>query len=136
LLDLLPQIEASPRGEYEIPDAIQALIDAGHHVVGVYAKERDQVSTPQDLLGLTRQLFAGGSEPMRIDPARAGRGTKLVKPLLVEHGVMLGDGCEVGPEVFLESGCTIGHGAVVRRSIVLRGARVGDGETIDGRVVT
>lgn len=136
LLDLLPRLEASPRGEYEIPDAIQELIDGGRRVVGVHAEERLQVSTPEDLLGLTRRLLSAESEPKHVEPVGVGRGAKLVEPLRVEQGVVIGVGCEVGPEVFLESGCRIGNGAVVRRSMVLRGGRVADGETVEDRVVT
>jgi len=135
LLDLLPRIEASPRGEYEIPDAIQGLIDAGRQVVGVHAEERLQVSSPEDLLKLTRQMFLDDSNLEPSDPAQVDQGHTFVEPLLVERGVVLGDGCEIGPEVFLESGCHIGRGAVVRRSIVLRGGRVDDGETIEDQVV-
>lgn len=136
LLDLLPRLEASPRGEYEIPDAIQMLIDAGRQVVGVHAKERLQISSPHDLLKLTRQMFSDDSKPGRSDPAHVGQGHTFVEPLLIERDVVLGDDCEVGPEVYLESGCHIGRGAVVRRSIVLRGGRVDDGETVEDRVVT
>ena len=136
LLDLLPRIEASPRGEYEIPEAIQGLIDAGHQVVGVHAEERLQVSSPEDLLALTRRLLSAGSEPKQVVPARVGRDTSFVEPLRIENDVVIGDGCEVGPEVYLESGCRIGRGAVVRRSIVLRGGRIADGETVEDRVVT
>jgi len=135
LLDLLPRIEASPRGEYEIPDAIQVLIDAGRQVVGVHAEERLQVSSPQDLLSLTRRMFSEGGEPKQIDSARDDHVRSFVEPLLIERGVELGEGCEIGPGVFLESGCHIGHEAVVRRSIVLRGGRVDDGETIEDQVV-
>jgi len=135
LLDLLPRLEASSRGEYELPDAIQMLIDGGRQVVGVHAEKRLQVSSPEDLLKLTRQMFSDGSAPRSIDPATVGRGTTLVEPLLVEREVMLGEDCEVGPEVFLESGCHIGRGTIIRRSIVLRGGRVDDGETIEDQVV-
>jgi len=136
LLELLPQVEASPRGEFEIQDAIQGLIDAGGRVVGVRTAERFQVSSPEDLLKLTRQLLVAGSEPKRVEPARVGRGTNFVVPLRIEEGVVIGDGCEVGPEVFLESGSQIGDGAVVRRSIVLRGGRVAAGETVEDQVVS
>jgi bifunctional UDP-N-acetylglucosamine pyrophosphorylase/glucosamine-1-phosphate N-acetyltransferase len=135
LLDLLSRVEASPRGEYEIPDAIQGLIDAGCPVVGVHAEERLQVSSPEDLLKLTRQMLSEGSEVKQIDRARFDHGRTVVEPFLIERDVELGDGCEVGPEVFLESGCHIGREAVVRRSIVLRGGRVDDGETIEDQVV-
>jgi len=136
LLDLLPRLEASSRGEYEIPDAIQELIDAGRRVVGVRAEGRLQVSSPEDLLRLTRRMFVEGSESLQSDRVCGVHGTTVVEPVLVERGVELGDGCEVGPEVFLECGCRIGSGAVVRRSIVLRGGRVGNGETVEDSVVT
>ena len=136
LLDMLPRLEASSRGEYEIPDAIQGLIDAGSEVVGVRTKERLQVSSPEDLLKLTRQMFSGDSDSQPSDSTHVGQGHTFVEPLLVERGVVLGGGCEIGPEVFLESGCHIGHGAVVRRSIVLRGGRVARGETVEDMVVT
>jgi bifunctional UDP-N-acetylglucosamine pyrophosphorylase/glucosamine-1-phosphate N-acetyltransferase len=135
LLDLLPGVEVSPRGEYELADAIQGLIDAGRRVVGVRAEKRLQVSSSEDLLRLTRRFFAQNSEPREVDSASVGSRTKLVEPLRVERGAVVGDDCELGPEVFLESGCEIGRGAVVRRSIVLRDGRVGDGEIVEDQVV-
>jgi NDP-sugar pyrophosphorylase family protein len=136
VLDLLPRLEASQRGEFEIPDAIQKLIDDGREVVGVRARERRQVSSPRDLLTLTQQMFSRGLAPSPIDATSVGGGMTIVEPLLVERGVVLGDGCEIGPEVFLESGCHIGRGAVVRRSVVLRRGRVASGDTVEDRVVT
>jgi len=135
MLDLLPYVEASPRGEYELQDAIQRLIDGGSAVTGVRASQRFQVSSPEDLLRLTRLMFVRESEPDPTCRADAGRRATCVDPVHIERGVVLGEACELGPEVFLESGCEIGNRAVVRRSIVLRGARVGDGEIVEDRVV-
>lgn len=135
LLDLLPSIERSKRGEYELQDAIQGLIDGGGRVIGVHAAERFQVSSPEDLVKLTRRLFSIDAESKGIDLSAIGRRATIFEPVCVERGVVLGDACEIGPEVFLESGCFIGRGAVVRRSIVLRGGRVGDGKTIEDQVV-
>lgn len=136
LLDFLPRLEASPRGEYEIQDAIQRLIDEGSKVVGVRAAERLQVSTPADLLLLTRRLLLEGAEPKCFKSSKVGCNSEFFEPLRVESGVEIGDECTVGPEVFLESGCRIGDRAVVRRSIVLRGGRIAAGEIVEDRVVT
>jgi bifunctional UDP-N-acetylglucosamine pyrophosphorylase/glucosamine-1-phosphate N-acetyltransferase len=136
LLELLPSVERSPRGEHEIQDAIQGLIDDDRTVIGVRARKRFQVSSPDDLLQLTRQLLSDGSEPFRIGPTNVSPGLTLIEPYRIEPGVVLGDSCEIGPEVFLESGCHIGRGAVVRRSIVLRKGVVEDGEVVESRVVT
>jgi NDP-sugar pyrophosphorylase family protein len=64
-----------------------------------------------------------------------GPATVLVEPVCVEGGAVVGQHCEIGPGVFLESGCAVGDRAVVRRSVVLRGARVDPGEVIEDRVV-
>jgi len=136
LLGLLPSVDLSPRGEYELQDAIQGLIDDGGAVIGVRADRRFQVSSPQDLLTLTRRLFSNDPEAGQVDATPVGRGTTIVEPVRLERGVELGDGCEIGPEVYLESGSHIGRGAVVRRSIVLRGGRVARGASVEDRVVT
>ena len=124
------------RGEYEIQDAIQALIDDGGTVVGIRAAERRQVSTPEDLLALTRRLLRDEVEPMHIVPARVGAGTDLLGALRIEAGVEIGDHCEIGPDVYLESGSSVGNGAVVRESVVLRNARVLGGQRVVGEILS
>jgi bifunctional UDP-N-acetylglucosamine pyrophosphorylase/glucosamine-1-phosphate N-acetyltransferase len=135
ILGLLRSVKESPRGEYELQDAIQMLIDAGEVVAGIRAARRTQVSRPEDLLALTRVFFSEEAGRSRLASESSGHGVQLIDPCLVERAVVLGDGCSIGPEVFLESGCEIGSGAVVRRSIVLRGGRIADGETIEDQVV-
>jgi bifunctional UDP-N-acetylglucosamine pyrophosphorylase/glucosamine-1-phosphate N-acetyltransferase len=135
LLNALALVEASPRGEYELADAIQGLIDTERRVVGVRAGSRLQVSSPTDLLNLTRRILSSASEAQPVDPGNVDRSVSLVNPLRIEEGVDLGEGCVIGPEAYLETGCEIGRGAVVRRSIVLRGGRVDDGATVEGQVV-
>lgn len=135
LMNTLPLVEASPRGEYEIADAIQRLIEDGHRVVGIRAEHRLQVSSPADLLSLTRRMLSDASEEQPVDPGSVGRSVSLVGPFRIEKGVVVGDGSVIGPEVYLEAGCKIGRGAVVRRSIVLRGGRVDDGTAVEDQVV-
>jgi bifunctional UDP-N-acetylglucosamine pyrophosphorylase/glucosamine-1-phosphate N-acetyltransferase len=136
LLDHLPGVKPSPRGELELQDAIQRLIDTGGRVVGVRSNDRQQVSTPQDLLGLNRRLLRAGDDDGTVAPGRVGRGTRLLPPLRIEGGVAIGDDCELGPDVYLESGCSIGDGVVLRNSLVLRGARVRDGQRVEGEVIS
>jgi len=136
LIDRLPGVGRSVRGEYEIQDAIQTLIDDGGTVVGIRAAERRQVSTPEDLLALTMRLLREEVEPKHIATERVGEGTDLVGPLRIEAGVDIGDHCEIGPVVYLESGSSVGNGAVVRESVVLRNGRVGDGQRVVGEILS
>jgi bifunctional UDP-N-acetylglucosamine pyrophosphorylase/glucosamine-1-phosphate N-acetyltransferase len=136
ILELLELVEESSRGEYELQDAIQGLIDGGGRVVGVHASARFQVSSPEDLLLLTRMYLEDPAEPKTVPPELTGRAIEIVQPIHVDEDVVVADGCEIGPEVYLESGCRIGGGAVVRRSIVLRGGEVAEEEIVEDRVVT
>jgi NDP-sugar pyrophosphorylase family protein len=60
----------------------------------------------------------------------------LVGPLRIEAGVVVGDHCEIGPGVYLESGSSVGNGAVVRESMVLRNARVYDDQRVLGEILS
>jgi NDP-sugar pyrophosphorylase family protein len=135
VFDILPGLPASCRGELELQDAIQKLIDGGSRVVGVRSTDRQQVSTPEDLLALNRRLLRAGSEHCLVAPEQVGNGTCFVPPLRIEKGVTIGNGCELGPDVYLENGCNIGDRVVLRDSLVLRGAHVRDGQRVVGRVL-
>jgi NDP-sugar pyrophosphorylase family protein len=136
LLDLLTEIEPSPRGEIELQSAIQGLIDRGGDVVGVRTDSRRQVSNPDDLLRLNlevlRSVGAGHAESApEMDPTMV-----LTAPFLVEDGVSLGRNCVIGPNAYLERGCVIGDGAVVRDSVILRNAVVAGGQRVRGELLS
>jgi bifunctional UDP-N-acetylglucosamine pyrophosphorylase/glucosamine-1-phosphate N-acetyltransferase len=135
LLALLANVQRSARGEYELQEAIQARIDEGARVLGVRADFRFQVSTPDDLLSLSRRLLRADAGRLPQAAPDAGAGTRTIGPVLIEPGAAIGAGCTIGPEVYLESGCVIGDRAVVRDSLVLRGGRVAEAETVVGAVV-
>jgi NDP-sugar pyrophosphorylase family protein len=126
----------SSRGEFEFPDAIQKMIDRGSRVVGVKASARVQVSSPRDLLSLNRSFLRNRREQLTGDSTGLGRGFTAIPPVHIDDGAEVSPGCEIGPEVYLEAGCRIGAGAVIRGSIILRDGRVSEGELIENAVVT
>lgn len=133
LLDYL-DVPLSPRGEQELQSAVQALIDAGGDVRGLLTPGRRTVTRPADLLALNlHYLDRGiGAEVQVSLPLDA----TLTPPLRVEAGVTVagGAGCAIGPRVYLEAGCRVGRGAVLRDAMVLRGSTVPDGTEVVGTV--
>ena len=134
LLDYLPEISLSPRGEYEIQDAIQMLIEGEGRVRGVVLQGRMTLTHPRDLLALNRHYLD------RLDPSRQvsptpGRGAAFVPPVLVEGGVEIGAGSTIGPSVYAEAGSRVGAGATVRDTVLLRDAVVAPGATVSGAVL-
>jgi glucose-1-phosphate thymidylyltransferase len=141
--DAARAIEPSPRGELEITDAIQHLVDRGKrvepHIVRGWWKDtgrlEDMLAANQLVLDtITRQV-----EGELIDCQVDGRviiqpGARLERsavrgPAIIGAGARLTD-CYIGPYTAIGEGCTI-QNAEVEHSILLAGSMVRD---LDGRM--
>lgn len=134
VLDYLPRVPVSSRGERELPDALRLLIEDGGGVGGMLVPWRMTLTRPADLLALNRYF-------LHHDPACASIGDAMpgdvvvIPPVRIEPEVQLGAGCRVGPEVYLEAGARIGMNAVLRRSVVLCSAAVDVGVVVEETVL-
>ncbi len=158
VLDYLPEVQPSARGEYELQDAIQMLIERdGDHaggITGIFAPSRLQLTNAGDLLALNRHYLTvtNGSGPTHAgvngtgvnDTGENGAvykndvfndNAQLIAPVRVDDGVTIGANSVIGPYVYLERGCRIGVGATIRNAVVLRDAVVDDGQRIEDKVI-
>lgn len=133
ILEDLDKIPLSPRGEYEIQDAIQRLIDRAGHVGGLMISRRATVTNAADLLAINLDYLRKLCD--LVMPQAVGAETSLTPPLYIEGGTTIGPHCTIGPNVVIEHGCRIGDGATIRDALILRGARVPAGATVVNRVV-
>ncbi len=141
--DAARAIAPSPRGELEITDAIQHLVDAGlrvePHIVRGWWKDTGRL---EDMLEANRLILDNVRERIEgelIDSQVDGRvvieaGARLERstvrgPAIVGAGARLSD-CYVGPYTAIGEGCTIAN-AEVEHSILLSGCTVCD---LDGRM--
>jgi NDP-sugar pyrophosphorylase family protein len=136
LLDYLPEIELSPRGEYELQDAIQMLIERQGRVRGVFVERRLTVTGPTDLLNINRLYLISGDDQPQLAPQTVGANTRLVTPLHIESGVVIGADCTIGPNVYIERDCQIGTGSYIRDAVVLRGVDIPPGSRITDQVIS
>ncbi|HUA44924.1 MAG TPA: glucose-1-phosphate thymidylyltransferase [Solirubrobacteraceae bacterium] len=136
-------IQPSARGELEITDAIQHLVDEGHrvepHIVKGWWKDTGRL---EDMLAANRLVLdtiQTRIEGELIDSQVDGRvvieaGARLERssvrgPAIIGAGAHLRD-CYVGPYTAVAEGCEI-HNAEVEHSILLAGSSVHD---LDGRM--
>jgi bifunctional UDP-N-acetylglucosamine pyrophosphorylase/glucosamine-1-phosphate N-acetyltransferase len=124
LLGQLNKIIPSKRGEFELQDAIQMLIEVGGDVRAIQLSDRSDLTTPMDLLELNLQFFMNGNIESRIPLENIASGAQFNQPVYIEDQVVLGDHCQIGPNVYLESGCIVGEGACLRNCMVLRNREV------------
>ena len=142
--ELLDRVGLSPRGEYELTDALHMLTQEGRtlrafELDGFWAN----VTSPEELLRTNRRMLAhrrsmneqpdlAGLHPFAIaDPtARFGR-------CVIGENVSLGAGSTIGDDAALTwavvgENAVIGHGATVEYAFVLPGAHVAPGAAVVG----
>lgn len=134
VLDYVPHVTRSPRGEREFPDVLRLLIADGGKVGGQTIGSRMTLTTPQDLLALNRHVLRSQPACATVE-AEMPADVTIVSPVRIEVEVSVASGCQVGPETYLESGCRIGRKAVVRRSVVTRGGSVKPNRIVEESVI-
>jgi NDP-sugar pyrophosphorylase family protein len=135
ILPYLPEVVPSPRGEYELQDAIQMLIHRAGRVGGVMVERRLTLTNAADLLALNCEYLARPGEYPPPESHSAGPDTQWVAPFYIERGAVIGTGCVIGPNVYVERECRIGDGVALRDAVVLRGATIAAGATVVNQVV-
>ncbi|NQT86349.1 NTP transferase domain-containing protein [bacterium] len=130
IFDLLRQVDLSPRGEYELTDAIRLMLDAGR-TVRAFDLERFwvNVTDPATCVEAQRELFAEAPPA-----AEAPEGVAVEGAVALGADCSLG-ACRLGPNVSIGDGCAIGDGADVREAIVMAGATIGAGAVVRSAVV-
>lgn len=136
LLDYLPEVKLSPRGEYELQDAIQMLIERDGNVTGVLTQRRLQLTNAEDLLALNRHYLTTGGNKPQLAPRSVGQHTHLITPLRIEEGTTIGPGCVIGPRVYIERNCHIGADVLIKDAVILRDTTIEDGHQVLGEVVS
>ncbi|HLG11601.1 MAG TPA: glucose-1-phosphate thymidylyltransferase [Dehalococcoidia bacterium] len=130
-------IRPSARGELEITDALQAMIDGGMEVCARVVEE-DWIDTgsPLDLLAANRMLLCDprtyegyvrlegtpDDAPVQIAADVRLSGTQLTGPAIIGRATEITDS-RIGPGTSIGAGCRI-RGATIDESIVMDGAVV------------
>ena len=119
ILDNLEHVEPSPRGEIELQDAIQMLIEQRGGVHGVLANRRLTLTSLADYVYLSMHYLRSPEFISRSYTFHGGVGLKLIPPYFIGAGVTIGDNCTIGPFAFIDSGSTLEPGMMVSHAVVL-----------------
>lgn len=139
IFDAISGTPKSPRGEYEITDSLQLIIDGGHPVSYHQLSYWIDLSYPWDLL-TANELLISGIEPQnlgRVEENVAIRGNVIIgENTLIRSGsyiigpVVVGQNCDIGPNCYIRpytsisNNCHIGAAVEIKNSIIMRGSKI------------
>jgi len=135
IFDIIRSLKPSKRGEYEITDALQGLIDSGKKVCGsVLEKWWKDTGNPRDLLETNKTLL----DELYPKMTEAGLNCSVSPDSKLIPPVLLGDNCkvtgsEIGPYVCIQKNSTI-ENVSIKNSIIMDNARVAN-INLDGAVI-
>lgn len=139
IFDAIAQTPRSPRGEYEITDSLQLMIEQGYNVAYQKIGYWLDCSYPWDLLSANESLL-DGNEARNLGEVEKNAIIKgavsIGKDTIVRSGcyivgpVTIGRDCDIGPNCYIRpftsigDGCRIGFAVEVKGSIIMKGTKI------------
>jgi bifunctional UDP-N-acetylglucosamine pyrophosphorylase/glucosamine-1-phosphate N-acetyltransferase len=141
IFEAIEKTTLSPRGEIEVTDSLQTLIDSGKSVgYEVMGEDWMDIGRPWDLLTANelmlkamKPVIEGEVEPNATlkGPVSVGRGTIVRNGAYIVGPVIIGENCDIGPNCFIRAHTSIGNNAHVgnaveiKNSILMNGTKIG-----------
>lgn len=104
------------RGEYQITDTLQMMIDSGLKFTSYPVHQWFDCGKPETLLETNRQLLKGSSTAPKI------KGSIVIEPVAISPSAKIKNSI-IGPHVSIASDSTV-ENSIVRDSVIDQGARV------------
>jgi UDP-N-acetylglucosamine diphosphorylase/glucosamine-1-phosphate N-acetyltransferase len=139
IFELIDKTPKSKRGEYEITDTLQMLMDTGNVRGHILSEEWIDVGRPWDLLRaneiLLRNIQYENKGEIRNNVViennvQVGEGSIIKNGAYIIGPVIIGKKCEIGPNclirpsTFIGDGCKVGAASEIKNSIIMNGSSV------------
>ncbi len=129
VLELTERLRPSPRGEIELPQAIEQFLGEKGRLRAVEVNGYwSDVARPRNILAMNAVILQHRyAEGLSVDEtAQVAEGVTIVPPLLVGPGVRVDSGAVVGPNVALLARSRVGARTRLEAVILGTGAAVGE----------
>ena len=139
VFEAISRTPKSPRGEYEITDSLQIIVDQGQTVSGHEISYWLDLSYPWHLLTAGESILPNiktenrgkiESNAVINGPVSIGAGTIVRSGSYIVGPVVIGEDCEIGPNCYIRpytsigNGCHVGAAVEIKNSIIMNKTKV------------
>lgn len=93
-----------------------------------------QIEADRDLLTLNKHLLNEGQDAHIL--SEIPYTVQITPPVRIDPQVSVGQGAKIGPHVYLERGCSVGHEVTIRNSIILERANVPSTKSVSDTIIS
>jgi len=142
--------ELSSQGIYDLSSIMQSIVDKGEKINTIIADLWRDIVYPWDLIHLNETMIqrtpsslAGTIEKgvtIKSDVS-IGSNTKIYSGSYIVGPVIIGEGCEIGPNVCIFPSTTIGNNSIIKpfsqveNTVIMNDVRIGSGSLIKNSVI-
>jgi UDP-N-acetylglucosamine diphosphorylase/glucosamine-1-phosphate N-acetyltransferase len=142
--------QCTSEGAYALSSVIQSLVDKGNHINTIFAKSWMDIVYPWDLISVNDVMIQGTSESTSgiiekgvtlKGSVSVGKDTKIYSGCYIVGPVVIGEGCEIGPNVCIFPSTSIGNNTVInsfseiRSSVLMNDAHIASNSHISHSVI-
>ena len=116
-------------GAHALSSIIQSLVDNGKHINTIFAKSWMDIVYPWDLISVNEVMLQGTSQSTSgviekgvtiKGPVSVGKDTRIYSGCYIVGPVVIGESCEIGPNVCIFPSTSIGNNTVIHSFSELR----------------
>lgn len=135
LISLMKEQPKSKRGEYEITDALNALLKEQKVVCEIVKDFWLPVGYPWDLIKANNVLVGRQKKKIRGKLEKnvtvkgdivVGEGTQILNGVYIEGNINIGKNCKIGPNCYLRGNTSIGDNCHIGASVEIKNCVIGN----------
>lgn len=136
ILDFLDELSLSPRGEYEVQEALQKFLkSSSSRARGVFVRDFLHLTTADDLIGIHRHFLSNDHAPGVSEDAVVEADAQIVAPVSIDRGARVKSGSTIGPFVYVGENAEVGEKALIEDSVIYAGAVIEPGSRIKKQII-
>ena len=135
IFKIIDNLDPSPRGEYEITDAMNSVLSYDKKIRNHLCTEYIDSGTPDGLLDSVKFILSSRCDKKNLQTFDKNLAS-IIEPVYMGRNCKIGKNCVIGPYVSIGNGAEIKDGVKIEESIVFDKSMIESGQYIKRSIIS